>query len=310
MRARRARDARPWYACPTRSLALAAGYARWTLSAALVFFVSIAAGGFGSLVGIGGGLIIVPVLSTLLGYDIKVAIAASLIGVIATSVGATGHYLATGIADRRLGVTLLVATALGGLTGGIVSRYLDARMLALLFGILLLFVAAQMTRQLLGSGKVIAAVDHPDGQGFDSSYIEPTTGAVVGYRARRLPFASAISYVAGNISGLLGVGGGIINVPTMNVVMGVPIRVATTTSTFMLGATAATSAMLYESSGQLDPVLAAPVALGVFLGARSGALLSKRVSPRQLRIVFVLVALFFAAQMFLKVWMLSQAAGV
>ena len=218
-------------------------------------------------------------------------------------------YLATGIADRRLGVTLLVATALGGLTGGLVSRYLDARMLALLFGVLLLFVALQMTRQLRAQGVVAVTAGHPDGMGFDSSYIEPTTGAAVGYRARRLPLASAISYVAGNISGLLGVGGGIINVPTMNVVMGVPLRVATTTSTFMLGATAVTSAMLYESSGQLDPLLAAPVALGVFLGARSGALLSKRVSPRQLRIIFVLVALFFAAQMFLKVWTLGQGAG-
>jgi len=280
------------------------------VSAVLVaFLVSIAAGGFGSLVGIGGGLIIVPVLSTMLGYDIKIAIAASLIGVIATSIAASGHYIATGIADRRLGVTLLVATALGGLTGGIVSRYLDARTLALLFGILLLFVAIQMTRQLRGSAAVIHAATSTDDAGFDSSYIEPTTGQVVGYRASRLPVASAISYVAGNISGLLGVGGGIINVPTMNVVMGVPLRVATTTSTFMLGATAVTSAMLYESSGQLEPMLAAPVALGVFLGARSGALLSKRVSPRQLRIIFVLVALFFAAQMFLKVWTLSQAAA-
>lgn len=280
------------------------------MSAALiVFLVSIAAGGFGSLVGIGGGLIIVPVLSTMLGYDIKIAIAASLIGVIATSIAASGHYIATGIADRRLGVTLLVATALGGLTGGIVSRSLDAKVLAFLFGILLLFVAIQMTRQLRGSAAVIHASTSADDPGFDSSYIEPTTGRVVGYRAGRLPIASAISYVAGNISGLLGVGGGIINVPTMNVVMGVPLRVATTTSTFMLGATAVTSAMLYESSGLLEPMLAAPVALGVFLGARSGALLSRRVSPRQLRIIFVLVALFFAAQMFLKVWTLSQAAA-
>lgn len=275
-----------------------------TVSAALVvFLVSIAAGGFGSLVGIGGGLIIVPVLSTLLGYDIKVAIAASLIGVIATSVAASGHFLATGIADRRLGVTLLVATALGGLTGGLAARFLDARMLALLFGVLLLFVALQMLRQLRSAGaaaRAAAAAASVDDPGFDSSYIEPTTGQVVGYRARRLPAGSAISYVAGNISGLLGVGGGIINVPTMNVVMGVPIRVATTTSTFMLGATATASAMLYQSSGQLDPLLAAPVALGVFLGARSGALLSKRVSPRHLRILFVLVALFFAVQMFLK----------
>jgi len=286
------------------------GYARATLSAVLVaFVVSIAAGGFGSLVGIGGGLIIVPVLSTMLGYDIKIAIAASLIGVIATSIAASGHFIATGITDRRLGVTLLVATALGGLTGGLVSRYLDAKILSLLFGILLVFVAIQMTRQLRGSVSVIHAVGSINDPGFDSSYIESTTGEVVAYRAGRLPIATAISYIAGNVSGLLGVGGGIINVPTMNVIMGVPLRVATTTSTFMLGATAVTSAMLYESSGQLEPMLAAPVALGVFLGARSGALLSRRVSPRQLRIIFVLVALFFAAQMFLKVWTLTQATS-
>lgn len=273
------------------------------MSAVLIaFLVSIGAGGFGSLVGIGGGLIIVPVLSTLLGYDIKVAIAASLIGVIATSIAASGHYIATGIADRRLGVTLLVATALGGLTGGFVARYLDGRLLAILFGALLLFVAIQMTRQLRGSAALIHAAATPadEEHAFTSSYVEPTTGQAIGYRAIRLPIGVAISYVAGNISGLLGVGGGIINVPTMNVVMNVPIRVATTTSTFMLGATAAASAMLYESTGQLDPLLAAPVALGVFLGARSGALLSKRVSPRQLRIVFIVVALFFAFQMFLK----------
>jgi uncharacterized membrane protein YfcA len=280
------------------------GYPPGVVSAALVVFVaSIAAGGFGSLVGIGGGLIIVPVLTTVLGYDIKVAIAASLIGVIATSVAASGHFLATGIADRRLAVTLLVATALGGLTGGLVGRYLDARVLALLFGLLLLFVAVQMIRQLRASGAAgsAATAGEPTDQGFDSSYVEPTTGQVIGYRAHRLPMGTGISYIAGNISGLLGVGGGIINVPTMTVVMGVPIRVATTTSTFMLGATAVTSAMLNEASGRLDPLLAAPVALGVFLGARSGALLSRHVSPRQLRIVFVGVALFFAAQMFLKV---------
>jgi uncharacterized membrane protein YfcA len=159
-----------------------------------------------------------------------------------------------------------------------------------------------MLRQLRGSAALIHAAATPgdEAHAFTSSYVEPTTGQAIGYRAIRLPIGVAISYVAGNISGLLGVGGGIINVPTMNVVMNVPIRVATTTSTFMLGATAAASAMLYESTGQLDPLLAAPVALGVFLGARSGALLSKRVSPRQLRIVFIVVALFFAFQMFLK----------
>jgi uncharacterized protein len=271
------------------------------MSAALVaFLVSILAGGFGSLVGIGGGLIIVPVLTLLLGYDIKVAIAASLVGVIATSVSATAHYLERGTADRRLGLVLLVATALGGLSGGLTARFLDGRVLALLFGILLLFVAVQMLRQLRSPTQPTAA-EGAEAVGFASHYVEPTTGERVDYRAQRLGVGTAASFVAGNVSGLLGVGGGIINVPTMNLVMRVPIRVATTTSTYMLGATAAASAVIYEASGQLDPLLAAPVALGVFVGARTGARVSMRVSQHALRIAFIGVALVFAVQMFLRV---------
>ena len=260
------------------------------------------AGGFGSLVGIGGGLIIVPVLSTLMGYDIKVAIAASLIGVIATSVSASPRFLASGIADRRLGVFLLVATAAGGLTGGVTGSYVDGRVLAIAFGTLLLLVALQMLRGIRGGHSTHRAVTAEDTtDGLISSYREPTTGEQVGYRARRLGPGAAISFVAGNVSGLLGVGGGVINVPTMNVVMGVPLRVATTTSTYMLGATAAASAMVNAASGRLDPLIAAPVALGVLLGSRFGARLSMRASQDALRLVFVGVALFFAAQMFGRV---------
>jgi uncharacterized protein len=267
-----------------------------------VFLASLVAGGFGSLVGIGGGLIIVPVLSTLMSYDIKVAIAASLVGVIATSVSASPRFLASGIADRRLGVFLLVATAAGGLAGGLTGSYVDGRALAVAFGILLLLVALQMARSIRGgasSHPPVTAQDAADG--LVSSYQEPTTGAQVEYRARRLGPGAAISFLAGNVSGLLGVGGGVINVPTMNVVMGVPLRVATTTSTYMLGATAAASAIVSAVSGRLDPLIAAPVALGVLVGSRLGARLSMRVSQDLLRLVFVGVALFFAAQMFGRV---------
>jgi uncharacterized protein len=267
--------------------------------AVVAFLVSVAAGGFGSLVGIGGGLIIVPVLTVALGYDIKTAIAASLVGVIATSVSASSHYLASGIADRRLGLTLLVATAIGGLAGGLTAGLLDGRVLAFLFGTLLALVAIQMLRQLRSANHPTAA-EGAEAEGFDSHYIEPSTGERVGYRASRMGVGSAVSFVAGNVSGLLGVGGGIINVPTMNMVMGVPLRVATTTSTYMLGATAAASVVIYEASGQLDPLLAAPVALGVFLGARTGARLSVHVSQRGLRMAFVGVAAVFAVQMFLR----------
>ena len=269
-------------------------------AALLVFIVSIGAGGFGSLVGIGGGLIIVPLLSIGLGHDVKAAIAASLIGVIATSLSASPRYIRTGIADRRLGLMLLVAAALGGLTGGLTADLLDGRVLALLFGLLLTGVAIQMIRQVRHPSQPLAIEDDLVDARWASSYVEPTSGDTVDYHARHLGPGAAVSFVAGNVSGLLGVGGGVINVPTMNVLMRVPIRVATTTSTYMLAATAAASALVYVASGQLDPLLAAPVALGVIIGARAGARLSMRVSQQALRTAFVGVAVVFAIGMFAR----------
>jgi uncharacterized membrane protein YfcA len=267
-------------------------------TALLALLVSIGAGGFGSLVGIGGGLIIVPVLTVGLGYDVKSAIAASLIGVIATSLAATPRYVRSGIADRRLGLLLLVGATLGGLTGGVTAGLLDGRVLALLFGILLSAVALQMLRQIHRPAAPPPVDDADVASGFASSYLEPTSGQLVIYRARRLGPGAVVSFLAGNVSGLLGVGGGVINVPTMNVLMHVPIRVATTTSTYMLAATAAASASVYVASGQLDPLLAAPVALGVMIGARAGAHLSLRVSQDVLHLAFVVIAAVFAVGMF------------
>jgi uncharacterized protein len=269
------------------------------VSVALVaFLVSIGAGGFGSLVGIGGGLIIVPVLSLALGYDLKAAIAASLIGVIATSLSASPRYIRSGIADRRLALLLLVAAAFGGLTGGLTAGLIDGRVLALLFGLLLTGVALHMLRQIRHPSTPPPIDEDERGAAFVSSYVEPSSGEVVAYQARRIRPGVAVSFVAGNISGLLGVGGGVINVPTMNVLMHVPIRVATTTSTYMLAATATASAVVFLASGQLDPLLAAPVALGVIIGARIGARLSMRVSQDTLRLTFVAVAAIFAIGMF------------
>ncbi len=269
------------------------------MSAALIaLLVSIAAGGFGSLVGIGGGLIIVPLLSVGLGYEVKTAIAASLIGVIATSLSASPRYIRTGLADRRLALLLLVAAALGGLAGGLTAGYLDGRALSLLFALLLMGVALRMLWQIRHPVTPLPVDDAAAGSGFASSFVEPTTGEDVAYQARRIVPGTAVSFVAGNISGLLGVGGGVINVPTMNVLMHVPIRVATTTSTYMLAATAAASATVYIMSRQVDPMLAAPVVLGVIVGARIGARLSMRLSQNVLRLAFVAVAAVFAVSMF------------
>lgn len=268
------------------------------MSAALVaFLVSVGAGGFGSMVGIGGGLVIVPLLSVLLGYDVKLAIAASLIGVIATSLSASPRYIRSGLVDRRLGLLLLVAAALGGLAGGLTAGLLDGETLSLLFALLLTGVAVRMLWQIRHPSTPLPP-DDDVGVGFASSFVEPTTGEEVHYQARRIVPGTLVSFAAGNISGLLGVGGGVINVPTMNVLMHVPIRVATTTSTYMLAATAAASATVYTVSGQVDPLLAAPVALGVIVGARIGARLSMRLSQNVLRAAFVVVAVVFAVSMF------------
>lgn len=271
------------------------------MSVAIVaFLVSIGAGGFGSLVGIGGGLIIVPLLSIFLGHDIKAAVAASLIGVIATSLSASPRYIRSGIADRRLGLLLLIAAASGGLLGGLTAGLLDGRVMALLFALLLAGVALHMLRQVHRPSTPPPIDEDGSGASMISSYVEPSSGEVVIYQARRIGPGTVVSFAAGSISGLLGVGGGVINVPTMNVLMHVPIRVATTTSTYMLAATATASAAVHLTSGDLDPLLAAPVALGVILGARLGARLSMRVSQDVLRVAFVLVAGIFAIGMFGK----------
>jgi hypothetical protein len=269
----------------------------------VAFFLAIAAGGFGALVGIGGGIVIVPVLTILLHVPIKTAIAASLVAVVATSTAAAAPYIGRGLADRRIGMVLLVATAAGGVTGGLTAGVLDPRVLAGLFGLVLLLVAAQMLRTRRAD-ETPPVLSNGEGAAFRSTYTEPFSGEERTFAVRRVGIGAAVSLVAGNLSGLLGIGGGIINVPTMNLIMGVPLRVATATSTYMLGATAVASGILYYSSGQLDPLVAAPVALGVFVGSRTASRLAHRVRQDVLRWAFVLLALVFSAQM------LARAAGL
>jgi uncharacterized membrane protein YfcA len=265
----------------------------------LAFLAAIGAGGFGAMVGIGGGLVLVPLLAVGMGVDVHAAIAVSLLGVIAVSTTASASYLESGLADRRLGLALVGATAIGGIIGGYTAGLLDARVLSGIFGVVLVAVALQMIRSSR-SAQVAELIDEPGRLEFDSSYVEPTTGEEVAYRARNIGIGAIVSIFAGALSGLLGIGGGVVNVPTMNVLMGIPIRVATTTSTYMLAPTAVASAVLYFSRGEIDPLLAAPVVVGVFIGARLGARLSHRLSHRLLALLFVAVAAFFAVQMLLR----------
>jgi uncharacterized membrane protein YfcA len=263
----------------------------------IAFVAALFAGGFGALVGVGGGLITVPLLVAL-GVELHTAIGISLLGVISTSTAGSVAYLRHGFVNVRLGLTLLVATATGGIAGSYVAGLLDARTLSGIFGVVLVIVALQMLRAR--SRPPVEVVGEPAGWDIDASYVEPTTGETIEYRATNVGLATAVSLFAGGISGLLGVGGGIVNVPTMNVLMRVPIRVATATSTFMLGATAAAGAVLYLARGQVDPLIAASVVVGVLAGATLGSRFSRRLPRELLSGLFVLVAEVFALQMILR----------
>ncbi len=259
----------------------------------LLALSGLAAGGFGALLGLGGGILIVPILT--LGFDVPLtaAVGTSLICVIATSTGAAAINVQAGRADVRLGMTLGAGTVLGALTGAVVAGFVPERLLAALFATLLGYTALTMARELVrpreqddGVGRLEPAA--PDG---------PRAPA---YRRRRLPLAVGGSFVAGNVSGLLGVGGGIVMVPLMHLVMGAPMRIAVATSNFMMGITAAAGAYAYLFRGDVDPRLAAPVLIGVVGGAAVGAALAPRVHAKWLTALFVAVMVYVALQMALR----------
>ncbi|MGO8685186.1 MAG: sulfite exporter TauE/SafE family protein [Thermoleophilia bacterium] len=256
----------------------------------LILVVAALAGVLGSMLGIGGGLLIVPFLTLALGVPMKVAIGASLIGVIATSSAAQVVYVTRGLSHTRLGITLEMATTLGALAGGITAVLMNARVLQTLFALMLLYATWSMSRRPAG-----AAAPAPTGR-LDTVYNAPGVSPVT-YGVRRLPLGMVASFFAGNVSGLLGVGGGVIKVPVMTQVMGVPMKAAFATSNFMLGVTAATSAALYFGRGFVEPYTAVPVALGVLVGAQVGPRLATRMQARSLRILFQVLLVVFAVQM-------------
>lgn len=243
-----------------------------------LLFLGVVAGSVGALTGIGGGLIIIPVLTLVLGVPIHQAIGTSLCCVIATSSGAAASYVEHELSDIRLGMTLELATTLGAVTGALVAGILPRGALAFLFAVVLAYAGSTMVRR---NFQTEAA--GPNGP-------KPTT-------IRRLPFGLLGSGLAGIVSGLLGVGGGIIKVPLMYLVMGVPFKVATATSTFMIGVTAAASAFIYYSRGDVRLLITAPTAIGVFVGARLGSHIMRRTPSRRLVLLFSFIMFYFAVMM-------------
>jgi hypothetical protein len=274
----------------------------------------VAAGAFGSLLGLGGGVLIVPLLTLGFGLPLREAVGVSLICVIMTSSAAAGVFLERHVANLRLGMTLELFTATGALIGGSVAFLLDDRLLAFLFAMLLLYVAATMLRA--GTPEPVLdtepdpsdSVDpDPDPVGAAApaspdakpTLLEGLSGQ--GYQVRNLGRGVVVATGAGVASALLGIGGGIIKVPLMNLAMGVPLRVATATSNMMIGITAAASAVIYAIHGGLDVYVAGPTAIGVFIGATAGSRLGHRVDLRYLRLLFVIVLVYTAIEMLLRV---------
>jgi uncharacterized membrane protein YfcA len=263
-----------------------------------------AAGIFGSLLGLGGGILIVPLLTLVFGLDLREAVGVSLVSVIMTSSAAAGVYLERHVADLRLGMRLELFTAFGALLGGSIAFLLDERLLAILFAALLGYVAFTMARGARGARSAPREPASTDDEtAAETSGHEPTdddTPDVPDYEVRNLRLGQVGATGAGIASALLGVGGGIIKVPLMHLAMGVPLRVATATSNLMVGITAAASSVIYLLRGEIDPYVAGPTAIGVFLGASIGSRLAHRIDLRVLRWLFVVVLLYTAVQMLLR----------
>jgi len=277
----------------------------FTLVVAVGSFI---AGMLGALTGLGGGVVIVPLLTLLFGVDIRYAIGASLVSVIATSSGAAAAYLREGYSNMRVGMFLEVATTIGALSGAFVAGYVSTSAIAVIFGVVLLYSAYTSLREHKDSAKELPADKLATWLKFDGSYpaaaedgsrkVTPAGGAErQAYHVRNVPAGFSLMYLAGVLSGLLGIGSGAVKVLAMDQAMKIPFKVSTTTSNFMIGVTAAASAGIYLRRGYIDPGLALPVMLGVLAGALLGARILPGAKVRTLRIVFGTVIAALGVQM-------------
>jgi len=262
----------------------------------LLFVTGAATGLLGSMLGLGGGVFLVPLLTLALGVPIRVAIAASLISVMATAVASSSVNFDRGLVNIRLGLLLEVATASGALLGGLVAGHLTQRQLFLTFAVT---IASMGLLMALRSGRRNVIADLDVDVGVLGGRLQEGE-AVYAYRVRRLPIGVFASLVAGAISGLLGLGGGIVKVPVLNTFCGIPIRVAAATSTFMIGITTAASAFLFYGRGEVVLPITAAVALGALPGSLVGARISDRVATRSLKVLMAVVLLGVGLRMALE----------
>ena len=262
-----------------------------------IFAISIAAGLIGALAGVGGGILIVPSLTLLFGIDIRLAIGASIVSVIATSSGAAAAYVRDRMTDMRVGMFLELATTSGAVAGAILAAVVAPSLLYVLLGVILLFSAAQQVLRLGEELPPSSATPTLTARlGLVGSYPDARLGHDVAYAAQRVPIGFVLMAGAGVVSGLLGIGSGALKVLAMDGAMRLPMKVSSATSNFMIGVTAAASAGIYLGRGDVDPTIAAPVALGVLAGATVGARLLPRLSNRGVRLVFLPVLVVIGLQ--------------
>jgi uncharacterized membrane protein YfcA len=262
----------------------------------IIFLGSMLAGFLGSLTGLGGGIVIIPMLSLVFGVDIRYAIGASIVAVIATSSGAAAAYVKEGITNIRLGMFLEIATTIGAVVGAFLAVYAPTHLIAIIFGGILIISA------ILSFQKKIHFIKEEPAKGWAktlklSSDYPDHIGGKIKYTVKNVAGGFVMMWVAGILSGLLGIGSGALKVLAMDNIMRIPFKVSTTTSNFMIGVTAATSAVVYFQRGYIDPGLCLPVTLGVLVGASLGSRVLTKAQTKGLRIVFAIVITVLAVEM-------------
>ena len=264
----------------------------------IIIAVSIVSGCFGAMLGLGGGVILIPVLVLVLGIDVKSAIAASLVAVVTTSGAAALIRGRDSMSNYRVGVTLEVAAGLGAIVGAMLATIAPADVLTLLFGVSLLATAALSWRGVTDAAKVLPQSWW--GRVLQLDGIEETKDGIRVYHVQRVPAGLGVMSIAGLLSGMLGIGSGAYKVLAMDSCMRMPFRVSTITSNFMIGITAASGVMVYLRDGMVDPTIAGPVLIGIVPGAMIGSWLVPKIHVATLKKIFLVVILFVGLQMMLK----------
>lgn len=264
----------------------------------LILFVGACFAGFlGSLTGLGGGVVVIPLLTLGFGVDMRYAIGAALVTSIASSSGAAAAYIKEGITNVRIGMFLEIATTTGAVIGAVVAMYLDKMFIAIIFGCVLIFSAIRSIAKKDGNIDYSAPGDKlGEKLKLNGSYPK-ADGTIEKYNVHNIIGGYSLMTFAGILSGLLGIGSGALKVLAMDTAMRIPFKVSTTTSNFMVGVTAAASAVIYLQRGYIDPGLALPIVTGVLLGAFFGSKILPKANVRKLRILFSVVIFFLAISM-------------